>query len=146
MFCEQYDTMSSVSSRSAFLLDAITSIGCRAEEGFSSSIYRQLQSRLRDHLASLLIKTESLIPEDIQAITLMAAYSDNGFLQIALALRFALQLGLPKAVDELVARYASQPASASPDEQRLYRLSRIWHCVCNLELLYVPPKLMSLQR
>jgi len=94
MFCERYDA---VSSRNAFFLDAIISIGCRADEGFNSTVYRQLQSRLRDHLASLLINTESPAPEDIQAITLMAAYSDNGFVQIALALRFALQLDLPKS-------------------------------------------------
>ena len=132
MFCERYDAMSSVSSRNAFLLDTIISIGCRVDEGFNSTVYRQLQSRLRDHLASLLINTESPTPEDIQAITLMAAYSDNGFVHIALALRFALQLDLPKAVDELV----SEPISSLPEVQRLYRLSRIWHCVCNFELLY----------
>jgi hypothetical protein len=145
MFCEHYDTISSVSSRSPFLLDAIVSIGCRSEEGFSSSIYRLLQSRLRDHLASLLINTESPTPEDIQAITLMAAYSDNGFLQIALALRFSFQLGLPRAVDELIGRCANLSAYDASNEQRLYRLCRIWHCVCNFELLYVTPKLMPLQ-
>jgi hypothetical protein len=128
--------MASISSRSAFLLDAIVSVGCRAEEGFSSSTYRQLQSRLRDHLTSLLIKAGVPSLEDIQAITLMAAYAENGFVMIALALRFAIQLGLPNAVDQLIARGPSRSRSVGADEQELYRLSRLWYGVCNIELLY----------
>jgi hypothetical protein len=65
----------------------------------------------------------------------MAAYSDNGFIMIALALRFAIQLGLPDAVDRLMARGSSRTRSVDADEQELYRLSRIWHGICNLELL-----------
>lgn len=141
MFCEVYDTMPSVSSRSAFLLDAIISIGCRAQEGFTSLVYRQLQARLREHLSRMLIKTETPAVEDIQAITLMAAYSENGLVQIALALRFCLQLGLPKAVDELVARRA-RPGVDVADEAQIYRLARVWHCVCNFELLYGKPSVV----
>jgi hypothetical protein len=136
IFCERHDTMASVSSRSAFLLDAILSVGCRAEEGLSSSTYRQLQSRLRDHLTSLLIKASIPSLEDIQAITLMAAYSENGFVMIALALRFAIQLGLPNAIDQLIAKGPNRSRSVDADEQELYRLSRLWYGVCNLELLY----------
>lgn len=127
--------MASVSSRSAFLLDAVTSIGCRADEGFNSSTYRQLHSRLRDHLTNLLIDPGVPTLEDIQAITLMAAYSENGFVLIALSLRFAMQLGLPNAVDQLIAKCTDRSRSLGPDEQELYRLSRLWHGVCNLELL-----------
>jgi hypothetical protein len=135
IFCERYDTISSVSPRSAFLLDAIVSIGCRAEEGFSSPTYRLLQSRLRDHLTNLLINATTPAIEDIQAITLMAAYSENGFVLIALALRFAIQQGLPSTVDQLIARCTDRSRSVGPDEQELYRLSRLWHGICNLELL-----------
>jgi hypothetical protein len=127
--------MASVASRSAFLLDAVTSIGCRADEGFNSSTYRQLHSRLRDHLTNLLIDSGVPTLEGIQAITLMAAYSENGFVLIALALRFAMQLGLPNAVDQLIAKCTDRSRSLGPDEQELYRLSRLWHGVCNLELL-----------
>lgn len=130
--------MTSVASRSTFLFDAIVSIGCRAEEGFSSSIYRQLQSRLRDHLTGALINASNPSIEDIQAITLMAAYSENGFVMIALALRFAVQAGLPNAVDQLMALGSSHSRPVGAEEQRLYRLTRLWYGVCNLELLYDP--------
>jgi hypothetical protein len=101
-------------------------------------MYRQLQSRLRDHLTNRLINAETPTLEDVQAITLMAAYSENGFVLIALALRFAIQLGLPRAVDQLITRCTDRSRSLGLDEQELYRFSRIWHGVCNFELLYVP--------
>lgn len=66
----------------------------------------------------------------------MAAYAENGFVMIALALRFAIQLGLPNAVDQLIARGPSLSRSVGADEQELYRLSRMWYGVCNFELLY----------
>lgn len=128
--------MATISSRSSFLLDAIISIGCRAEEGFSSPTYRQLQSRLRDHLTSLLITASEPTLEDIQAITLMAAYSENGFVLIALALRFAVQLGMPNVVDQLITRSMDRTRLIRPEEQKMYRLSRIWHGVCNFELFF----------
>jgi hypothetical protein len=127
--------MASVLSRSTFLFDGIVSIGCRAEVGFNSVMYRQLHSRLRDHLTNRLINTNVPTFEDIQAITLMAAYSENGFVLIALALRFAIQLGLPAAVDQLITRCTNRSRSMGLDEKELYRLSRMWHGVCNLELL-----------
>lgn len=93
------------------------------------------QSRLRDHLTNLLINVSGPTLEDVQAVTLMAAYSENGLLLIALALRFAIQLGLPGAVDQLIMRCPDRSRSIGPDEQELYRLARVWHGVCNLELL-----------
>jgi hypothetical protein len=136
IFCEKHDTIATVSSRSTFLFDAIVSIGCRAEEGFNSSTYRQLQSRLRDHLTNMLIRASSPTFEDIQAITLMAAYSESGFVLIALALRFAVQSGIPNAVDQLITTCMDRSRTISLEEQEWYRISRLWHGVCNLELFF----------
>ena len=135
IFCEKHDTLVSVSSRSVILFDAIVSIGCRAEEGFDSLIYRQLQSRVRDHLTGLLIHMQTPDLEDIQAITLLAAYSENVFVLIALAIRFAIQLGLPSAVDQLISKSRDRSGNVDSDERELYRLARVWHGICNLELL-----------
>ncbi|KAF2702978.1 hypothetical protein K504DRAFT_485987 [Pleomassaria siparia CBS 279.74] len=137
IFCERTDTFESVSSRSAFLFDAIVSIGCRAEEGFSSAIYRRFQSRLREHLTNALI--DALNPptlETVQAIAVMASYSENGFTLIAIALRFALTIGLPDAVDQLMARVSRQLGDNNPEEKELYRLVRVWYGVCNLDLFF----------
>lgn len=67
----------------------------------------------------------------------MAAYSDNGFVLIALAMRFAIQLGLPNTIDQLMAYVSDRTRVISAEEQTLYRLSRIWLGICNFELLYV---------
>ncbi|KAF2852577.1 hypothetical protein T440DRAFT_497599 [Plenodomus tracheiphilus IPT5] len=135
-FCQRKDTFDSVSARSHFLFDAVISIGCRAEEGFDSIAYHQLQSRLRDHLTNLIIHSEQPKVEDVQAIALVAAYSENGFVLIALALRFALQLNLHHSVDCLIVGGREVTGTSRADDQELYRLSRIWHGVCNLELFF----------
>jgi hypothetical protein len=90
-------------------------------------------------LTNLLIHTSNPSLEDVQAIALMAAYSENGFVLIALAMRFAIQLGLSAAVDRLLVRNAINQGIISAEEQELYRLARVWHGIVNLELLYVQP-------
>lgn len=67
----------------------------------------------------------------------MAAYSENGFVLIALALRFAIQLGLPRAIDELISRGHARTGAVDEEEKEVYRFTRIWHGICNLELLCV---------
>jgi hypothetical protein len=134
IFSESSDMITSVASRNAFLFDVIVSVGCRAEQGFDSPMFRQLQSGLREHLTNLLVTCEQPPLEAVQAITLMAAYSENGYMLIALALRFATQLGLHKATDQLLAMRHDR--EQSPHEEReLYRLQRVWHGICNLDLL-----------
>jgi hypothetical protein len=66
----------------------------------------------------------------------MAAYSDNGYVLVALALRFAAQLGLPDTVDKLLAKTSSASGTIIAADDELYRLARIWLGICNLELLY----------
>ena len=72
----------------------------------------------------------------IQAITVMAGYSENGMLLIALALRFAMQLRLEDAMDQLMIQLSQRVGPTSEEENHLYRLARIWHGVCNLELFF----------
>lgn len=53
---------------------------------------------------------------------------------IALAIRFALQFGLPDAVQRLTANLPSNK-EVGDEEKQLYRLARVWFGICNLELL-----------
>ncbi|KAF2678894.1 hypothetical protein K458DRAFT_376031 [Lentithecium fluviatile CBS 122367] len=136
IFCSNHVTLMRISSCSPFLFDSIVSIGCRAEEGFSSPTYRQLQSRVREHLTSLLIDSSVPSLEDVQAVTLMAAYSENGFVLIALAMRFAIQLGLPDAMNQLMAYVSRRPRAVDASERTLYRSTRVWLGICNFELFF----------
>lgn len=84
----------------------------------------------------MLINTSSSLSlEIIQAIAVMASYSENGFTLIAIALRFALNLGIPDMVDQLVARISKRTLETSAEEKELYRIARVWYGICNLELL-----------
>jgi len=134
IFSESNDVIASVATRSAFLFDAIVSVGCRAEQGFNSPIFRQLQFCLKGHLTHVLVACEQPNIEAVQAIALMAAYSENGHVLIALALRFATQLELHKATDRVLALPHDGDLS-STERSELYRLARVWHGICNLELL-----------
>ncbi|KAF2194414.1 hypothetical protein K469DRAFT_650191 [Zopfia rhizophila CBS 207.26] len=137
IFCEKTDTFQSVSVRSAFLFDTIISVGCRAEEGPSSSTYRRLQSRLREHFTSIVINPQfTPCIETIQALAVMASYSENGSVLIAVSLRLALELGLPKAVERLTARMPTSAEGVTDEEKESYRLTRVWYCICNLELFF----------
>ncbi|KAF2637593.1 hypothetical protein P280DRAFT_407200 [Massarina eburnea CBS 473.64] len=139
IFCLQTDTLQSIFTRSAFLFDTIASIGCRAEEGFTSPTYQCLSCCLREHLTSVLIQTSMPSIETIQALAVRAAYSDDGFVYIALALKFAIQLRLPDMVEERLMTMASTrraDAMAGEEEKELYRLARVWFGICNLELLF----------
>lgn len=134
IFSETDDVNASVATRSPFLFDAIISIGCRAEQGFSSPVFRQLQACLREHLTSLLVACDYPNVEAVQAIALMAAYSENGHVLVALALRFAMQLDLQKVTDKLLA-LSHDDGRSETEQSELYRLQRVWHGICNLELL-----------
>ncbi|KAF1976265.1 hypothetical protein BU23DRAFT_578644 [Bimuria novae-zelandiae CBS 107.79] len=136
IFCPATDTIESVVARSPFLFDCIVSVGCRAEEGCSSPTYHRLQSRLREHLTNILITTETPSLEIVQAIAVMAGYTENGMLLVALAMRFAMQLRLEDTVDQLMVQIPQREGPVSKEEKQLYRLVRIWYGVCNLELFF----------
>lgn len=65
----------------------------------------------------------------------MASYSENGFILVAIALRFAQTLGISNAVDQLMSKIPSRLNGVGLEERELYRIARVWHGICNLELL-----------
>jgi hypothetical protein len=65
----------------------------------------------------------------------MASYSENGFILVAIALRFAQTLGMSGVVDQLMAKIPNRLHEVTMEERELYRIARIWHGICNLELL-----------
>lgn len=146
VFSLQYDNYASVAARSAFLFDAIITVGCRAEEGPSSGNYQKLQSTLRERTASFILNhtldgSESL--ESIQALIVAASYSEHGWLLSSLALRLAMQLSLPTAVDGLLTNVSGrnktmgdQIVVSDEEEQNLFRAARIWWGAFNLEHMY----------
>lgn len=144
IFCLRYDNYASVAARSAFLFDAIVAVGCRAEEGPSSSSYQKLSSILRERTASLVLNHTADFPESVesvQALIVVASYSENGWLLASLALRLAMQLSLPSAMDSLLVKMSARnKGTGEPpvdeEERRLYRAVRVWWGAFNLEHMY----------
>lgn len=130
--------MPSVRARSSFLFDAVVTVGCRAENGPGSQSYLKLQHLLREHLTNFLLEPTSPVNrsmETVQALLVMASYSDNGWLITSMALRLALELDLPGAVGQLNGRrMGADPANGvDEEEKRLFRLTRTWYGVLNLD-------------
>ncbi|OCL09622.1 hypothetical protein AOQ84DRAFT_403939 [Glonium stellatum] len=143
VFCPAYDTYVSVIRRSAFLFDSIIAIGCRTEEGPSSSNYQMLQTLIREHLASVVLVSNPSFHgslEAIQALTIIASYSENGWILASLALRLALQTNMLTAVDNLMTKIAERNRRENlvigDEERRLFRMARIWYGAFNLEHIF----------
>lgn len=147
IFCLKYDNYASVAARNAFLFDTIITVGCRAEEGPSSTSYQKLSSVLRERTANLVLNHTADFPEpleSVQALIVVASYSENGWLLASLALRLAMQLSLPSAMDNLVAIISSRnrrtsESSVDDEERRLFRAVRVWWGTFNLEHMYEHP-------
>lgn len=68
----------------------------------------------------------------------MASYSDNGWLNTSIALGLALELELPESVEQLMARTVGASIEryakgVDEEEKRLFRLTRTWYGVLNLD-------------
>jgi hypothetical protein len=87
-------------------------------------------------LTDVLVTTQTPSLEIVQAITVMAGYSENGMLLVALALRFAMQLQLEDSIDQLMINMSQRMGPVTQEEKHHYRLARVWHGVCNLELFF----------
>ncbi|EON67686.1 hypothetical protein W97_06829 [Coniosporium apollinis CBS 100218] len=71
----------------------------------------------------------------------MASYSDNGWLNTSIALGLALELELPEAVEQLMARTVGASIEryakgVDEEEKRLFRLTRTWYGVLNLDHIF----------
>jgi len=69
--------------------------------------------------------------EVIQALLIDACYSEKGWLMTSLALRMALEIGLPDAYTELCARTLDRDQCM--DDAILFRKARVWFGVFVVE-------------
>jgi hypothetical protein len=142
VFDIQQDTFTSVARRSSFLFDAIIAVGCRSEEGPSSTNYQRLQSSLRERTANLILNStddQAVSLETIQALLVVASYSENGWVLSNLALRLAMQMSLPTALDNLMTNISARNrtnanlSAITEEEKALFRMARVWWGAFNLE-------------
>ncbi|KAL8366852.1 hypothetical protein RB595_008695 [Gaeumannomyces hyphopodioides] len=119
VFDPGHDTMDSVRRRSPLLFGTICSVGCRVLSGPDSHHCRLLGFHTQRMLNAAVLAPSptrgSVSPpgskcsvETIQALLVKACYASERSLLVAIAMRMAIDLGLPEAYDTLTARSASR--------------------------------------
>ena len=130
IFDPRYDTYDSVQRRDGLLFDVLVAYGCRAAVGSLSRPYQDLHHAIRQHTSDLMLQDAGFSLEHIQALLVIASYSDSGGLLCDAALRASLQLDIPRRVTGLLSSLAADstgPHQHSPDSVLLYANARVWY-------------------
>ncbi|CBF73860.1 predicted protein [Aspergillus nidulans FGSC A4] len=131
------DTFDSIRSRSLFCFTVIIYLASRAASDFRADTH--LQRVLQDEAQRLAEDSFFAKPtklETVQGMILLAAYSEKTWFSTALILRTALDLGLEKSLDTLLAQ-SSPPRSylsARMEDRQLVWQTRTWLISSTLEL------------
>ncbi|KAL4904346.1 hypothetical protein BDW74DRAFT_29477 [Aspergillus multicolor] len=131
------DTFDSIRSRSLFCFTVIVYLASRAASDFRGNTH--LQRVLQDEAQRLAEDSFFAKPtklETVQGMILLAAYSEKTWFSTALILRTALDLGLEKSVDTLLAQSAPPRSylSAKMEDRQLVWQTRTWLISSTLEL------------
>ncbi|KKK25633.1 hypothetical protein ARAM_003674 [Aspergillus rambellii] len=131
------DTFDSIRSRSLFCFTVIIYLASRAVPDLQGNIY--LQRVLQDEAQRLAEDSFFERPtklETVQGMILLAAYSEKTWFSTALILRTALDSGLEKSLDTLLAHTPTPRSylSATMEDRKLVWQTRTWLISFTLEL------------
>jgi len=148
VFDPHFDIFDSVRARSSILFDIICTIGCRVTTGPSSQVYQLLNKDSKSRVCEVLVGSVAASIESIQALLIVASYSEKGWMLTSIATRMAMQLDLPGAYGEAI-RFAAgigSPISRSwatdagaPNPEAisgLFRKARTWLGLFVLEHIF----------
>ncbi|RFU28724.1 hypothetical protein B7463_g7629, partial [Scytalidium lignicola] len=135
VFSSDIDTFDSVRSRSGMLFDSICAVGCRAQLGPASEQYQSLSNMTKDPICKVMLGDAPRTIETIQALLVDACYSEKGWVLTSLALKLALELNLPNAYPQLLARVLddSRMGNDMDRDDALFRKARVWFGIFVLE-------------
>ncbi|KAF8213228.1 hypothetical protein K438DRAFT_1803609 [Mycena galopus ATCC 62051] len=129
VFDSNSDTFDALHERSPFAVDCICMVAARVRDGGgkSSDTYLQtleeVQTISRATLFSPVTRHEA-----VQAMILVAGWSDNGWLSGGHAVRMAMELSMHKAWPSLLKRMNANQVDLAADRE-LVIASRIWFCL-----------------
>ncbi|KAF5856971.1 hypothetical protein ETB97_006477 [Aspergillus alliaceus] len=143
IFDPEFDTFSSVRTRSSILLNAICTIGSRVETKHGSQMSDLLHAELKRWI-NVVIQNKTLnCLESIQALLIVACYSTERSLLLSFATRMALDLSLDEAFEELILRLTMKAVEGVPDihrtndeERSLMQKSRTWFGLLVLDHIF----------
>nr|GAT47837.1 predicted protein [Mycena chlorophos] len=123
------DTFDALHERSPFAVDCICMVAARVRDGGGrpSQIYLQTLEEVQTISRATLFSPVSR-HEAVQAMILVAGWSDNGWLSGGHAVRMAMELSMHKAWPALLKRMNSNQVDIVADRE-LVIASRIWFCL-----------------
>src|SRR5271154_4816770 len=113
VFDPGFDTFGSVRARSCMLFDIICTVGCRITTGPSSQVYQLLNKDSKSRVCEVLVGSVAASLEAVQALLIVASYSEKGWMLTSIATRMAMQLDLPGAYEDAVRFAAGMGSSVS---------------------------------
>ncbi|KAI9045788.1 putative C6 transcription factor [Aspergillus affinis] len=142
IFDPEYDTFTSVRSRSSILLNAICTIGSRVERS-GSQMSDLLHAELKRWINVIIQNEKMSCLESAQALLVVACYSAERALLLSFATRMALDLGLNEAFEELTHKLTMKEVEETLDvpglreeERILMGKSRTWFGLLVLEHIF----------
>ncbi|KAK0346452.1 hypothetical protein LTR02_005109 [Friedmanniomyces endolithicus] len=113
IFDPAIDTYSSVRERSSVLFDVLITFGCKAGDGSLANEFRKLYNVVRQHISDITLHDTEASLESVQALLVVANYSESGAILCDIALRESLKLHLPQKV---AAYFSSLAAGCRTDQ------------------------------
>ncbi|KAI0030204.1 hypothetical protein K488DRAFT_23891, partial [Vararia minispora EC-137] len=130
IFDSSYDTYDSLRSRSPFAVNSICMVAAKVRDGGgkASDVYRACLSETQA-IACATLFSPVIRQEAVQAMILVAGWSDNGWLTCGHAVRMALELSMHKAWPRLLKRLDTGKAAKTQEDRDLITATRIWFCL-----------------
>ncbi|KAK3621501.1 hypothetical protein LTR56_022742 [Elasticomyces elasticus] len=130
VFDPKRDTFDNVRRRSTVLFDVLVTIGCMAANGSLSKAFLSLYQVVKQHTSDLTLHDSGHCLESVQALLVIASYSDSGATILDTAIRASLRLRLPETVtlaytSIVQGKDAGPRTEESSTEQ--YASTRTWH-------------------
>ncbi|KPI40392.1 uncharacterized protein AB675_7625 [Cyphellophora attinorum] len=124
IFDPSYDTFDSIRQRSSLLFDALCTAGITVADN-ETQLPQMLNFELKKHVNQVIVQSQPKVLETVQALLVIACYSPERSLLLSLATRFAIDIKLNLAFDELMSSALEEDDSAV-DLPYLTRCSRTW--------------------
>jgi hypothetical protein len=131
------DSYSAIRSKSSILFDVIVIFGARAANGVLSRTFQSMYPLLRQHTSDLILRLSAGVEtpniSDIQALLVVASYSDSGAVLCDIAVRSCLNARLPEQVDQHLSARLAGHSGLINTEVSMY-MTRIWYSLFVLDV------------
>ncbi|KAK3067613.1 hypothetical protein LTR53_015420 [Teratosphaeriaceae sp. CCFEE 6253] len=130
IFDPKLDSYASVRRRDSILFDVLVIYGCRAATGSLSQAYQILYHLIRQHTSDLILQDSVYSLERVQALLVIASYSDSGAVLCDISLRESKRMGLPSRLSTLLSTLAGNigsPSQTGDHDLTLFTSARTWY-------------------